>query len=457
MIFSRLGSLVEPDHAGGRSLMNRAVVALGLLLVAVVCAPAQDRDAKVRNDRLAFGTSKDWIYNDLDAGIRTARESGKPLLVIFRCIPCEACQQLDDDVARRDPIIRDLLDRFVCVRVVQANTIDLTVFQHDFDLSFAAYFMNPDRTIYGRYGTRSGRPEYEDVTLQGLRKAMESALRMHHDSEAVKVSLAGKQVRQDRYRTPRDYPGLSGKYGEKLDYEGKPARSCMHCHQVREAERLVYRTAGEPIPDAVLFPYPDPSTVGLKLDPTLKATVQQVAPASIAERAGMKAGDEIATLAGQPLLSIADLQWVLHNTPSAARLPAQVKRNGKTLDLTFELPNGWRRGDISWRATTWDLRRMGLGGMRLEELSDEQRSERKLKPEALALRVKHAGEFGEHAIARRAGIRPGDVVVAFDGLEGRMTETELIAHAVQDKWPGDEVTLVVLRDGERKTVRFRLQ
>ena len=133
---------------------------------------AQDRDAKVRHDRETFQASKDWIYNDLGEGIRAAKASGKPLLVVFRCIPCVACQKFDDDVARRDPIIRDLLSEFICVRIVQANTIDLTVFQHDFDQSFAAYLMNPDLTIYGRFGTRSERPEYEDISLEGLRKAM---------------------------------------------------------------------------------------------------------------------------------------------------------------------------------------------------------------------------------------------------------------------------------------------
>src|SRR5689334_13334811 len=244
-------------------MRSRIAPLLGLLLAsatALALAPArargQDRDTKVRNDRKAFEGSKDWVYNDLEAGVRAAKASGKPLLVVFRCIPCEACQEFDDDVARRDPVIRDLLDEFVCVRIVQANTIDLTTFQHDFDQSFAAYLMHPDLTIYGRFGTRSGRPEHEDISLEGLRKAMEAALRLHRDDGAVKASLAGKQVRQTRYRTPREYPSLSGKYGEAIDYEGKTARSCMHCHQVREAERLVYRAAGEPIPDEVLFPQP---------------------------------------------------------------------------------------------------------------------------------------------------------------------------------------------------------
>ncbi|MBM3213715.1 hypothetical protein FJZ36_02215 [Candidatus Poribacteria bacterium] len=28
-----------------------------------------------------------WIYNDLDAGIARAKQEGKPLFVVFRCVP----------------------------------------------------------------------------------------------------------------------------------------------------------------------------------------------------------------------------------------------------------------------------------------------------------------------------------------------------------------------------------
>jgi thioredoxin-related protein len=438
----------------------KCTLAACVLLLACGSVLAQDRDTKVRNDRQTFKDSAEWVYNDLAEGVRAARETGKPLMVVFRCIPCEACKQFDEDVARRDPIVRDLLDQFVCVRIVQGNTMDLTRFQHDFDQSFAAYMMDADLTIYARYGTRSARPEFEDVSLDGLRKTMEAALQMHEKADAnTKASLAGKQVRQTKYKTPVDYPSLAGRYGSTLDYEGKVAQSCLHCHQVREAERLVYRTAGEPIPDAALFPYPDPDVLGLKMDAKGRATVERVAPGSSAERDGLKPGDEIVTLAGQPMLSIADVQWVLHNAPASGTLDATVRRrDGTTVNVPMTLPEGWRgRGDLSWRATTWDLRRMGLGGLWLEELTDEERDERKLPGGSMALRVRHVGEYGEHAVALRAGFKKDDVVVAFDDRKGRMSESELLAYTVQQRRPGDEATVEVLRDGDRKTMRFKLQ
>src|SRR4051794_30944408 len=105
--------------------MRRLFLSLIVSLVAAGPLPAPDRDTKVRNDKKAFEASRDWIYNDLGEGVRAAKAADKPLFVVLRCIPCEACQEFDDDVARRDPIIADLLDRYVCVRIVQANTLDL--------------------------------------------------------------------------------------------------------------------------------------------------------------------------------------------------------------------------------------------------------------------------------------------------------------------------------------------
>ena len=107
-----------------------------------------------------------------------------------------------------------------------------------------------------------------------------------------------------------------GKYGSSIDYGGNVVQSCIHCHQVGDAVRNHLWKQG-PLPEDVLFPYPHPKALGLILDPREKATVLRVDPGSPAEAAGFKAGDVLRSMNGQSLLSIADVQWVLHRTPPA--------------------------------------------------------------------------------------------------------------------------------------------
>src|SRR6266496_6724310 len=351
------------------------------------------------------------------------------------------------------------MDKFVCVRLVHANALDLTLFQFDYDLTFAVFFMNADKTIYGRFGSRSDRKDAaKDISMEGFRKALTAALDMHKRYPANKASLAGKQPRPTRFKTPDDFPSLTGKYKPTLDYEGKVVQSCMHCHQVRDAERLFFREDKKPIPDTVLYPYPMPNAAGLSLDPKEKAKVLSVAAGSPAETAGFKVGDEIVSLEGQPILSIADVQWVLHHAGEPATVNAQILRGRKRIKLALDLSGDWRRQtDIAWRTTTWDLRRMAAGGMVLEDSTAEERRAARLPDDTLALRVNHVGEYGDHAVAKRAGFKKDDILVGVDGQTSHLAESELFRYLLQRKMPGEKIPVTVLRDGERMNLELLMQ
>lgn len=440
------------------SHLRLLVVGFGLLLPLAVC-DAQERELKVRGDKKRVEGDGYWIYNDLPTGIERAKESKKPLLVVFRCVPCEACAQLDEQVVERDPGVRELLDKFVCVRIVHANGMDLSQFQFDYDQSWAAFFLNADMTIYGRYGTRSHQTESkDDVSLEGFSKALSGALELHAQFPKFKTALASKRGPTSAIKVPEQFPSFKGKYGAKLDYDGKVVQSCIHCHQVGEALRLVARSAEKPISQKVLYPYPNPKALGLVLDPKEKATVKQVVAGSSAERDGFLTGDEIVTLSGQPLLSIADVQWVLHHADDTDKLKADVLRGGEKKSLSLTLAKGWRQlDDISWRATSWDMRRMTLGGLRLESLSEDLRRERKLPSDQLALLVKHVGQYNEHAVAKRAGFLKDDVLIAVDGDRSPLTESGLMAKLLQTKRPSDRIAVTVLRGTQKLELEFAQQ
>jgi serine protease Do len=421
-----------------------------IVLFAINTASAQDRATKVRTDREQLAQSNIWTYNDLDRGIAEAKKTKKPLLVVLRCIPCEACSKFDKKLTlERNNEVHDLLDKFVCVRIVQANNLDLSLFQFDYDQSFHALFMNADSTIYGRFGTRSAREEDEDMTMQGLRAAMLAVLKMHDDYPANRTTLAGKQGHPVEHRVPEDLPALKGKYTDKLKYEGNVVASCIHCHQIRDSERELFRTARKHMPEQVIFPYPLPDVLGLKMNPDRAATIDSVEPDSIAARAGLKPNDAILSLAGQPLVSTADLQWVLHHARPDDELSVVVKRGDKETNLTLKLSAGWRgRSDISFRATTWELRRMVTGGLVFEDLNAEEREQRKLPDDRLALIIKHVGEYGEHAAAKKAGFQRGDILIAVEGRTQHQTESQLIA-SLLNRPRGEKVRMKVLR-GEKE-------
>lgn len=415
-------------------------------------APPGEREAKVRGDKARFEDDESWVYNDWSKAVAEGRRSGKPLLVIVRCVPCEACSKFDDELVRRVDEVRDLMDRFICVRIVTTNGLDLDQFQFDYDQSFHAFLMHADGTIYGRFGTRSeSRDESQDMTMPGFRRALELALAWHAAYPANKDQFAGKHGPPPLVRHPEEFPNLRERYTSELNYEGNVVQSCIHCHQIREAERMIYRqraTAGAPIPQRVIYPHPLPKVIGLTMNAQQAAEIKDVAADSPAARAGLRAGDRIVALGGQPLLSIADLQWVLHQAADAAQLPATLEREGEKVSLVLDLPSGWRtRSDLSWRPTSWDLRRIAFGGMVLDELPAERRTELGLAADTLGLHVRHVGEFGEHAKAKQAGFRKGDVLVEFNGSRQRRSETDLLVENFSQRRPGDKVPVVVRRDG----------
>ena len=435
-----------------------------LILVALfpglVFGQAKTREQKVREDRTRIEAEGFWIYNNLPKAFEEAKRTGKPILVVLRCIPCEECVKLDDELVDKDPIIRPLLEEFVCVRQVSTNGLDLRLFQFDTDQSFAVFMLNADGTIYGRFGTRSHRTEWlEDVSLKGLAKALQGALELHKNYPDNKQALAGKRGEPLEVDSPEQYPALKGKYESTINYQGDVVKSCIHCHQIGDAQREMYRSASKPIPEKVLYPYPHPKTLGLILDPEEKASLKAITPGSIAAKAGLKAGDEIVTLAGQPMLSLADVQWVLHNAdPAGGTIPVKALRNGKTFELALSLEAGWRRaGDISWRVSAWGLRRMATGGLKLDPLPEEDRARLEIPEDKMALLIKHVGQYGPHAAAKKAGFQQGDIIVEFDGRDDLMTDSDLLAYGVTERKPGEAVPVTVLRNGRKQTLKLPMQ
>jgi len=324
--------------------------------------------------------------------------------------------------------------------------VDLRLFQFDYDQTWTAFFLNGDKTIYGRYGTRAsgGADEGVDVSVAGFEKALEGALEVHAGYPANKATLLGKRGPPPPASEIRSFRLFKSRFAEA------PPRGCAHCHHVWEALRSVPREARKPLPDDLLWPYAKPDRLGLTLDLDERATVKAVAPDSAAAAAGFQTGDRIVTLQGQPMLSIADVQWVLQHASEPCEVAAEVERRGSTAKLTLALAPGWRRGeDVTWRTSTGAMRPFGW-----EEATVEQRRQLGVNKNALCVRVRGMPKIGT---AQRAGLVAGDFIVEIDGSDEPISENRWLEYLYREKVRGQTVTLTVIHKGRREKAKLEVQ
>jgi serine protease Do len=416
-------------------------------------AYSQSREEKVLGDKLKFEKDGLWYYNDLDKAFETAQKTQQPVLAVLRCIPCEECVKLDEDLMEENPVLQRLLRSFVRVRIVGCNGLDLSLFEFDTDQSFAVFIFNPDKTLYTRYGTRSDRKAWEDdVSIEGMIKTLEAALRVHREYPASRQQLVGKQAKPPVFPTPEKIQSLSEKFSGQINYQENTVKSCIHCHMIGDALREHYRKVDQKFPEQFTYPYPHPKIIGAIFDPAETNLIKELIANSPAAAAGLQVGDRIQKLEGQSMLSIADVQWVLHHSPNqGSRLSATIERNNQVRDIEINLPSNWKNLDnISWRASSWPLRRIGLGGLALKEADDNERSQAGIAKDHMALTVQHVGAFAPHDRAKKAGMLKGDIIIEYDGRRDLLRDSDLLVYSTNEVPPGKQVKLRFVRDGKER-------
>ena len=122
----------------------------------------------------------------------------------------------------------------------------------------------------------------------------------------------------------------------------------------------------------------------------------------------------------------------------------------------MKLAKGWRSADdISWRSSSWGLRRMGTAGMKLDAIEDRPAG---VPKEGMALRVAHVGMYGgPHGAAKAAGIAVGDTLISFDGRTDLLRETDVFAYAMREKKAGDTVAVKIVRNGKTLEMKIPMQ
>jgi serine protease Do len=321
------------------------------------------------------------------------------------------------------------------VRVLRISGADLNIFEFDYDLTWTVFLMNASNKIYGRYGGRDAKSADSRNSLEGLHFAMAAALAEHRrDPSAKPAQAAKKPVYVDDFPTAKKYY----------------SNGCIHCHQVAEILREEQKNAGTWVRER-MFTYPLPENVGITLDVNRGNLVREVKPGSAAATAGLMPGDVVRAVNQNPVHSFADASYGLHKGPLKGSIPIAWQRDGKPMDGTLTLSEGWRRTNVTWRPSLFDL----LPSLTVygSDLSAKEKQQLGLGEKRLAFRQ----EAPVHAKARAMGVRENDIILGVDDKKLDMTMEQFLGYVRQNYLIGETLTLNLLRDGKRVDLSVTLK
>lgn len=339
-------------------------------------------------------------------------------------------------MVRQDPAILAMADKFVFLRIVRMNGVDLNLFRFDYDLTWMAFFLNADGRVYARYGGRDADSAEGRISRDGLLHAMREVLRLHQTDGARKLLPPAPP------RRPEELNLLKG-------LGRRNSQACIHCHMVNEAFNFEARIGKEKIPKDLrresFFSFPLPENVGIKSDLVTGNRVLEVVPGSPAARVGLKKDDLIRTVQGQPVVTAFDIQYGLNEVGAENRLTLTAERQGRALRFDLNLPADWRRRDVSWRKSLQNAPYgLAVSG---EDLAPQAKADLKIPPDGLAYHVLFVPAQGPAALL---GLRAGDVIVAVDGKR-KIPYRHFRAYFPLEHEPGDRVELIYFRDGKEAT------
>lgn len=307
------------------------------------------------------------------------------------------------------------------VRLSRIDQADLNLFEFDFDLTMMVFFMNANDRIYARYGGRDVNSPDSRQSLEGLRQTMTSVLYSHKNEKS-------------RFAKPQ--PG--GPFF--LHQLGIITKGCIHCHQIKEElnRRLVAKDEWE---RDLVWRYPLPENIGIKLAVDNPNLVETITKGSPADKAGLKTGDRLRQIDDIPVHGFADAQTALDRAPRQGMVTILYRRSGKDQKASLELTEGWRQGDLTWRTS---MRRMiprfSLPG---KDLTNEEKTSLGLDSKLMAFRL--AATLSPRLAD--LGFEPKDVVVGIEGKTLAFESADLAGFVEREFLVGETVRVIVNRMG----------
>jgi serine protease Do len=179
-----------------------------------------------------------------------------------------------------------------------------------------------------------------------------------------------------------------------------------------------------------------------KLDRPEGALVSSVQKGSPAEKAGLQPGDVIRSANGQPIVASGDLPAVVALEKPGDKLNMEVWRQGKKVTVSAQL------GTATEKVATSEAKAEATGGgklgLALRPLQDGEKRQAGVGAGLLVEDVSGA--------AARAGVEPGDVVLAVNGTPAKSVEQVRSILAASDK----SVALLIQRGEDKIFVPVRI-
>jgi S1-C subfamily serine protease len=175
--------------------------------------------------------------------------------------------------------------------------------------------------------------------------------------------------------------------------------------------------------------------------------VDDVAPASAGEKAGLRKGDRILSVAGTPTNGkywddMPEIRWLLADLPPGTPAPFRVQRDGETLTLSLSPEEDLGLDDKGLECDRWDATFQRITPDQVPDLHF-------WRPRGVyVLGVTWPGN------AAAAGLRGEDVVLAVDGtdIEDLDTLRGVYERVLAENRPRRQVLFEILRNGSRRFV-----
>jgi serine protease Do len=173
------------------------------------------------------------------------------------------------------------------------------------------------------------------------------------------------------------------------------------------------------------------------------ALVASVEKGSPAEKAGLQPGDVIHVANGQPVVASGDLPAIVGQSAPGERIQLQVWRGGKDVNVTAQLVNA--NDKVAEAPTKQDNAAAGGKlGLALRPLQPDEKRESGIANGLVVQDVSGA--------AARAGVEPGDVILAVNGTPAKSVEQVKAVVAKADK----SVALLIQRGEDKIFVPVRI-